>query len=88
MTSQSDISYFAKGPVLTQPPPFPAGTLTLAIPRAYPECFTYSPFPPMLYASPLNIGEIVGSGYLPQFQYLTMSESMGRILEELLLTGW
>lgn len=30
----------------------------------------------MLWASPLNIGDVVGSGYLPQFQYCVSSEML------------
>jgi hypothetical protein len=29
----SQTTHFANGPVLTQPPPFPAGTFTFAIPK-------------------------------------------------------
>jgi hypothetical protein len=64
------VTDFANGPVSTHPPPLPAGTITPAAPKRPPACLIDCPFPPMLWASPLKIGEVVGSAYFPQFQYL------------------
>ena len=53
------------GPVLTQPPPLPAGTTPEA------RCWVFSPLPPSEVSLPSKMGDFSGSwAQRPQSQYL------------------